>query len=252
MSSESRILQKVQTDKDFPRVSLTEPTQSGYIQLAAEVDSRPPFFPSSKSKRELLKTCKNLCEKLKQRTDVISALTFKAVLIPPGRGEFLRKRPEVHIARFDVAILIETASPERAKALKEEPIFTELEAAVRETARHVHLITATNIKRMGPVDHQADGIFLFNYFYADDTEQNLAVWEYTAGWFKQQTGLDNSTLLLPENEEASEYSVINHCRWDSLWDILPSILFKPTFGSYVLANFEANRTAAIPILYKLA
>ena len=40
--------------------------------------------------------------------------------------------------------------------------------------------------------------FLFNYFYADDSEQNIKVWDYTAGWFQYQTGLDNSTVILPD------------------------------------------------------
>ena len=245
-------LNVVNADDRFNKVSLSQTTGSGYIQLAAEVDRRPPFFPSSKTKRNLLSTCKQLCQKIEEQEDVISAITFKALLIPPGRGKFLKQRPDVHIARFDVVVLIETSSPASAKALRDEAIFKELETSMRKASGYMHIITATNVKSMGPVNHQRDGVFLFNYFYADDTDQNLAVWEYTAGWFEQETGLDNSTLLLPENQESSEYPIINHCRWDSIWDILPSILFKPTFRSYVLKNFEANRTAAIPILYRLA
>ena len=252
MASDKNKLQVVSADKSYDKVSLKETTGYGYIQLAAEVDRRPPFFPSSKTKRNLLSTCKQLCQTIEQRDDVISAITFKAFLIPPGRGKFLQQRPDVHIARFDVVVLIETSSPTSARTLRNEAIFKELETSMRKASSYLHIVTATNIKSMGAVDHRRDGVFLFNYFYADDTEQNLAVWEYTAGWFEQETGLDNSTLLLPDNQDKSEYPIINHCRWDSIWDILPSILFKPTFRSYVLKNFEANRTAAIPILYRLA
>lgn len=35
-------------------------------------------------------------------------------------------------------------------------------------------------------------------FFADSLEQNLGVWEYTAGWFQEETGLDNSTVLVPK------------------------------------------------------
>ena len=35
-------------------------------------------------------------------------------------------------------------------------------------------------------------------------------------------------------------------------DVLPSLVFKRTFRTYVLANFEANRVAAMPILYRMA
>jgi hypothetical protein len=114
------------------------------------------------------------------------------------------------------------------------------------------VVTATNPKSMGPVDHERQGVFLFNYFFADDTAQNLAVWEYTAGWFGQETGLDNSTVLLPRDGERSEYNIMNHCRWDRLRDVMPSLLFKRSFRDYVLANFESNNVAAMPILYRMA
>lgn len=245
-------LQVVEADANYEKVSLTNTTDSGYIHVAAEVDRRLPFLPASRAKRTLLRVCKRLCESLEQREDVKSAVTFKALLIPPGRGEFLEQRPSVHVARFDVALLIETTDVAAARTLRQKDIFAELEERVRRASRHVHIITASNAKRIGPVDHERNGVFLFNYFYADDTDQNLAVWEYTAGWFEQETGLDNSTLLLPTEGEESEYSIINHCRWDHLWDIVPSLLFKSSFRSYVLDNFKTNRTAAMPILYSLA
>jgi hypothetical protein len=49
-----------------------------------------------------------------------------------------------------------------------------------------------------PVDHHRQEVFLFNYFYADRTHLNLAAWQYTAGWFADQTGLDDSTVLPPD------------------------------------------------------
>jgi len=77
------------------------------------------------------------------------------------------------------------------------------------------------------------------------------VWEYTAGWFTAKTGLDNSTLLIPLEGENSQYGVINYSRWDHLSDIIPDLLFRPSFRKYVLDNFEMNGIAAMPILYKL-
>jgi hypothetical protein len=178
---------------------------------------------------------------------------FDALVIPPGRGEFIEKRSgEVHVARFDLAVLVETASPEAADALGASPVYAEMERSVRKAAAFTHRIAATNAKRIGRVDHGRQGVFLFNYFFADDTAQNLAVWEYTAGWFQQETGLDNSTVLLPSDGEPSGYNIINHCRWDRLQDVLPSLVFKESFRTYVLANFAANRVAAMPILYRMA
>jgi hypothetical protein len=76
--------------------------------------------------------------------------------------------------------------------------------------------------------------------------------EYTAGWFQDQTGPDNSILVPPDSESDTDCTVINHCRWDRPRDILPHLLFNRSFRTYVLAHFAANNTAPIPILYRLA
>jgi hypothetical protein len=237
----------------FPKATLVAPAASGYIQLAAEVDRRPPFFPNSRRKRALISVIKEWCRQLEADPGVVSAVVFDVLLIPPGRGEFLKRRPgKVHVARFDLAVLIETESPEAADAVRESPAYQEIERAVRGAASFTHAITANNARRIAPVDHRRQGVFLFNYFFADDTDQNLGVWEHTAGWFQKETNLDNSTVLLPREGERSEYNVINHCRWDRLRDVLPSLVFKRSFRTFVLANFEANDVAAMPILYRMA
>ncbi len=237
----------------FPRVKLVEPAPSGYVHLAAEVDKRPPFLPNGRRKRELIAECKRWCQQLEADPSVVSAVVFDALLIPPGRGEYLKRRPgKVHLARFDLAILIETTTPQAARSVEASPVHAEMERAIREAATFTHRIVATNARRIGSVDHERQGVFLFNHFFADDTSQNLAVWEYTAGWFGKETRLDNSTVLLPREGETSDYNIVNHCRWDRLRDVLPSLVFKRSFRDYVLANFAANRVAAMPILYRMA
>lgn len=237
----------------YPKVSLVEPVSSAYIHIAAEVDKRLPFLWTSQDKRKLIDNCKKWCGELELDTKVLEAVVFKALLIPPGRGNFVNQRKEtVHIARFDFAVLIEVESLDAAERIRLHPVYQAMESAVRTAASYTHVITATNVRRINAVDHQRNGVFLFNYFFADDTNQNLGVWEYTAGWFEQETGLDNSTVLLPVEKDKSKYNIINHCRWDKLTDILPSLIFKRTFRTFVLDNFEANKVAAMPILYRLA
>jgi hypothetical protein len=239
----------------FPKVKLVEPTDSGYILIAAEVDHRLPVLPNSGKKRRLIAECHKLCQQLAEETNVVEAVVFDAIFIPPGGEgkEFLKKRrARVRFPRYDLSVLIETSSPETAAALKHSALYERMEQAIRAATRDTFTVTATNRKRMGPVDHRTNGFFLINYFVADDTEQNLDVWEYTAGWWAQETGLDNSTVLLPCEGEETEYSIINHCRWDHLRDFMPSILFKPSFRNYVLANFSANNIAPRAIIYRLA
>lgn len=244
----------VNDSKRFPKVpTLMEPTTSGYILDAARVDRRLPFLPNNRKKRELISLLKQRCRELEADPNVVSAVVFEAVLIPPGRGEFIKeRRGKACIARFDLAILIETESPEAVDAVKESPVYAGMERAIQRASTDTYSIAATNVRRIAPVDHSRQGIFLFNYFFADDTTQNLAIWEYTAGWFQKETGLDNSTVLLPRDGERPDYSIINHCRWDRLRDVLPSLIFKRSFRNYVLANFEANKVAAMPILYRIA
>ena len=247
-------LRVLESHQRFPEVRLIEPSTSGFVLIAAEIDRRPPILGSSRRKRRLLAECKALCRDLRREAGVVDAAVFRAIVVPPGGGgPYLRRRREpAHLARFDVAILIETESLHKADVIRRNARYRELERQIRNTARFVYETTATNVKRIGPVDHTRDGVFLFNYFVAERREQNIAVWHYTAGWFQQETDLDNSTVLLPTNGTPSEYTLINHCRWNRLRDVLPSLIFKRSFRTYVLAHFDLNDTAPMPVLYRLA
>jgi hypothetical protein len=65
-------------------------------------------------------------------------------------------------------------------------------------SHHGDRLRGHDVRRMGPVDHGRQGVFLLNYFYADRTDLNLAARQDTAGRFHDQTGLDSSTVLLPD------------------------------------------------------
>ena len=237
----------------FDKVSLIQPSKNQFLLLAAEVDKSifPFYLHTSKRKKKLLKVYKKRCSEIKSNKGIVSALVFKAILVPPGRGKLLKERPNIHKARFDVVILLEIQEGFRIDEIKSLKAYKEIEELISRNARHTFFMIATNIKRINTVDHTKQGVFLFNYFYADDLKQNIKIWEYTAGWFQQETGLNNSTLLLPKNPEESQYKVINHCRWNSLLDILPSLIIKRSFKEYVLDNFYKNNVGAMPILYKL-
>lgn len=183
---------------------------------------------------------------------MIEATLLKALIIPPGKGVYLDKRPDAHIARFDLAVLLRTKDVGSAEAVMKTPAIQTLVTHLRSASRFFYQMVGENVRRLGPVDHRQQGIFLLNYFLADDLEQNLNVFDYTAGWFQEQTGLNNSVLMHPVEQHGAHYTVINHARWDNLRDVLPALLFKPSFRRYVLKHFEVNNTAAIPVLYKLA
>jgi len=239
----------------FEKVLLIEPSKNHFLHIAAEIDT-PLFLTfifTSVQKKQIIEQGKQWCKHLEDDMEIVNATVFKARLIPPGQGKFIEKRKDqVHIARFDFAILIEARSFKAIEKIKNSNTYKEIISAIETASAFTHIITATNVKQIGAVNHKRQGVFLFNYFFSDNLQQNLAVWEYTAGWFQQETGLDNSTVLLPKNLEQSSYKIINHCRWNKMSEILPSLIFKKSFHSYVLNNFYENNVAAMPVLYKIA
>lgn len=241
------------------------PNAYGYIHLAGEVERPRPFRKPGAAKRALLGELKRLAHALRDgEPDVARADVFDAFLIPPGSKEgrrvLERGNYDVHVAEFDVVVLVECTSPVAAARVRKQPAFLALEAALTGAATYVHCIVARNPKRIAEVDKDRQGIFLFNYFFAADIAGKgaegvdilLGVWEYTAGWWTAKANLDNSTPLQPLEGEPSQYSLINHCRWNRARDILPHLIFRPTLGRFVLANFTANDIMAMPILYRLA
>jgi len=254
MEKKENTFQIVGPKNIFPKVTLVDPTNSGYLLFALEIDRRPPigFFIESQNKKKILLKLKSDVVNLRNNSKVIDATVFKAMIIPPGQGAFLKKRPSIEIAKFDIVILIEFDTHESVKEFQKSLEWKKIEETYKSETKKSLTVTGVNVRLIGPVDHSKKGVFLFNYFYADQVKQNLQVWEYTAGWFQDQTGLDNSTLILPDQVKESSYKIINHCRWDHLIDILPSLIFKKSFKDFVLNNFEANNVAAMPILYRLA
>jgi hypothetical protein len=234
------------------KARMLPPDDCGYLLLAAEVDPRARFQRHRPAKRQLLAHAKAWSLALAKRADVVEATVFRAVLVAPGEGTKLLKARagRVHHARYDVVILLRTTSVQAAQALRNDPDYTALAQAVAETASYTMQIVARNTVRLGDVDHRPDHVFLFNYFYADDDADLIPVFAYTAGWFQAKTGLPNSTLLQPLEKEPTDNGIINHASWPGFPAFLPSLIFRPTFRRFVLANFAANHIAAQPILYR--
>ncbi|MBF6241535.1 hypothetical protein IU474_31320 [Nocardia otitidiscaviarum] len=219
-------------------------TDDGFLVLAGEVgDWRGPF---ASPPRELPSHLATLTEDI----DAQETTVFRAVLRPPGEGDELLAARGIRPARFDVVVLIRTESVDAALAVRDSPAYRKLAETLGAQARRTHEIVARNAGRLGDVDHGRDDRFLFNYFYADDRETLLQVWQYTAGWFQAKTALPNSALMQPLEHEPADYGLINHASWPHWRTFLPSLIFRPTFRSFVLANFKANGIAAQPIIYR--
>jgi hypothetical protein len=244
-------LQVVNPQPRYVKVALIEPPPLGYIHVAATVDpprGRTPFLGRSPHQATLLTRLRTLARQLERLAIVERVTVYRAVLVAPPAGS-AKQAP--HRARYDVVVLIETTSPTVLGEIHATEPYQLLVEAVTEAATDVHIMPACCPKRVGDVDKTRQGLFLFNYFVADDATVALQLWDYLAGWYAAETGLDNSTLLEPIGE--ADYVFVNHARWDSsLARLMLRQLTRPSFRTYVLANLQANRVGAMPILYRLA
>jgi hypothetical protein len=235
----------------YGRVRLMDPPGLGYLQIGAAVEppTRGPLPGMSAGKRALLANLKSLAAELERLEPVAKATVYRAIVVPPPAG--YAKEKASHPARYDVAVLVETTSPEVLDQVERSEPYQRLLEAVKGAASDVHVMRARCVKRIADVDKTRQGLFLFNYFVADDPEVALELWDYLADWYVGETGLRNSTLLAPIGP--ADYAIVNHARWD---ESLPRFMLrqfaKPSFYSYVLGNMRANRTGAMPLLYRLA
>jgi hypothetical protein len=234
--------------------SFVEPTTLGYLHIAARVNpSRAPFLPNGRPKTSLLHRLGPLSAEVERLDPVERSTVFHAWGHPPfGRLPYVKDRPgRVRLADFDVVVLVETKSVEATRRVQDEAPYRELLGELQSAAHESHVIAARNIKRIADVDRRKKGIFLFNYFVADERDVMLELWDHLAGWYRAETGLDNSELLVPLEGERSDFVAINYARWDGgPLRFLFNQLSKKSFRSYLLANLEENRVGSMPVLYR--
>lgn len=231
---------------------LQPPSDAGYLLLAASVERRAPFLPAGQRKRMLIDSISRQLAELARLDTVTYADLFVARLVAPGTGHELLRRRSITPARFDVVVLIQTVDPTSARDLREHPGYRELLLSLEKTALDVYEVAARNVRRIANVEHKRSSVFLFNYFYAEDSARLIPVWEYTSGWFVQHTGLPDSEVMAPLDGERVDYGIINHASWPHWRTFFPQLILRPSFRRFVLATFEANGIAAQPILYRLA
>lgn len=244
---------QIVNDRLATAVTLTEPGTGGYLVLASEIGrwAGPLILPSRDRERVLAKAAQ-LCNTLTERDDVVEAVVFRGALRPPGEGAALLAHAGARPARYDVVVLILTRSIDAIDAVRTDDDYLALATDLERAARCTYRVAAGNAARIADVDHTRNDWFLFNYFHCEDAQTVFDVWRYTAGWFQRRTALPNSTLLRPLAGEPADYSIVNHASWPRLRAFLPSLLFRPSFRSFVLANFKSNGVAAQPIIYRRA
>jgi hypothetical protein len=250
-------LQLVNRSPEHVPAALISPRAFGYIHIGAEVSppQRPgPIVLRGRAKAELVERLQRLARRLEHEGAVVKATVYEAVLFPPfDRLPYVSERGrDIELPRFDVVILVETTSPEAIPDVQATGSYRALLDELAGQARRVCVIAARNAKRIDDVDKSRQGLFLFNYFVAEDARVALELWDHLARWFEVEAGLDNSTLLVPLEGETTGYVAINHARWDKTLPGLSRHFLKKSFRTFVLENFARNHVGPMPVLYRLA
>jgi hypothetical protein len=231
--------------------TLVEPPGFGYLLLSADVEpstGRRPFPGTSATKTALLGRLKNAAAELARLDAVERATVYRTVLAPPPAGY---ARTVEHPARYDVQVLAETTSPDEIAGVEATEAYTQLRKELDTEASRVDVMRARCVKCIADVDKSRPGLFLFNYFVAEDADVALKLWDHLTGWFMTETGIDNSTVLQPTDR--SQYAFVNHARWDyGLPRLWLRMFTKPSFWSFVQKNMNENRTGSMPTLCRLA
>lgn len=211
-------------------VPFIEPRPYGYLYLGWRIDppGRAPFVRASKPRGEAVERCRKLAGELEKLTEVVAVTVYAAVLIPPIKGS----------PRFDVMVLIQTATPESIPEVEATEAYRQLDADLSMRAR--------NIRRTGDVDAPPrSGPFLFNHFTAADSGAAVRTFDSIAGWFTTKAGARDSALLQPTGE--APYVFVNHVRLPCGPVRFLLRLAKPSFRKYVAAVLSANRIRNAPV-----
>lgn len=226
-------MESVDANPRYSKATFTEPLPYGYIYAGMKVDppSHAPFVRRSSERDEALEECKALARQFETLDEVVKATVYEAVLIPPIEGT----------PRFDVILLVRTASPEAIAAVETSQPYERLDVDF--------VMAARNTRRIGDTEKTLSGTFLFNHFTAEDPVGAVEAWENLTGWYTSKTGVDNSTLLQPISE--APYAFVNYVRLSrgSVRFLLDQFT-KPSFYTFVRATLRANDMVALPLLCK--
>ena len=203
----------VNPDLSKAKVNLVDPNPWGYLLLVSETnpasvatdanqaeDISIQGGPESVSdlRADFYKKIDPIRNALDSLDDVHAVSVFEAILFAPSSLDTYQPRsPDSRPARFDSIVVIETHSPADMDAVRSTPAFGELLSTVRGRSTYTEVITVTNAKKIADVDRRNPGVFLFNFFFAEDPQRLLDIWDYTAGWWETVGKMHNSELLVP-------------------------------------------------------
>jgi hypothetical protein len=235
----------------YHRASLIEPSESGYVHIAAQIDppSRPgPARPTSARNEALARLGRERSHLARQHQEWNVDL-FRAIGFPPLDQLPIPEGNRSAAAFYDVIVLIKTTTTAELPSLSEDAAYQAMLDVLDQRARSVTITQARNARRIADVP-SGEKLHLFNHFLAESAGA-LDVWDYVAGWYQQEMRLRNSEVLAPIDPHSSPFAFINHASWNmSLPRFISRQLARRSFRSFVLANLRENDVGSLPYLYR--
>lgn len=204
-------------------VTLDAPDTTGFVLISAEMDGR--HEQPSEDKLLLIKQLKHRASQLRRdgfaQVGILTAVRIADVRTArrwtdaEDDGEPAGARPP----RYDIAVLLQVDTIDAAHRLRTDPALLELEQAIGEAAKAVHVAVIHNVRRAS-CEYPRPGIrrlyVLMNYL-APDQRKLVPAW----GWTKR-------------------------------FDLIMDVLFRRSLRGYIRAAFTGSGAATRATLYRLA
>ena len=215
------------------RLAFDEPSADRFLYAGWTVDppARLPFVGRSDERARMIARCCEYAEGAEARTGTVSATVLETELMPPLPGA----------PRYDVLMLLRVNSQEELVR----------EAAEVRVLAPDFMMSAWNSRRIGDTDRTSHASFLFNHFIAQRSDEAMAGFDQVAGWFPEKLGVDNTTLLQPDDQKTVPYAFVNYVRVpSSALSFLLGMLIRPSFHTHVRRALKTHHMRALPLLAK--
>ncbi|MFV8052991.1 hypothetical protein [Mycobacterium sp. 48b] len=192
-----------------------------------------PFLRPSTERRHELARLRTVARDLSQQADVLAVRLFQTTVIVPVPGAPLH----------DVVMLVRVRDTPTARAVLND-------AALARTGP-LTTFTADNRARFGVTedDSPAPNILLNHFTGPADEESAVTTWRALSAWFAAKTGIDNSTLLVPDR--SAPYVLVNYARLPGgVPAFMARQLLRPSFYRYVRRLLVRQHLTSLPIFVR--
>jgi hypothetical protein len=219
----------------YPSPAFAEPLTGAFAYIAWSVDPvrRGPFLSRSAIRAAKIAEIAAIADRIRLRPDIGRVRVFEATVMLP-----LAAMPH-----YDVVMLAQTATGEAAGALIDDPELAQTGPAVT--------FLATNAARFGVTDNDApDAAILLNHFTGTAASAAaVATWKQLSAWFAAKTGIDNSTLLQPD--QPAPFLLVNYARLPAgVVGFLLNQLLRPRFHRFVRGLLARNQMTSLPLFLR--